>query len=221
MERWLISGCEPPKVACIRNRDASSGDISGVGGVPATCSTTSAGNGCPGIGVKHLEVEGPGYGRINGSRQLRTRIELRRNRNAIRERRGSIDETGAGEHHRGGTDVDLVGRRIQQHRDRVQYRHVHNCVDGWIVYAGGLHHHHIRTRHNRRRRIDPLAVDGADLRVSARHAIHRPDERCILRTGDSRRDGDGVIDSNACFCRLQFDHYLARLNQRIDALGGC
>src|SRR6202522_4168814 len=54
-----MSASEPPNVACIRKREASAGSTSGVGGVPATCSTTSAETAPPGFGLRTCRSKGP------------------------------------------------------------------------------------------------------------------------------------------------------------------
>src|ERR1700733_11641261 len=54
-----MSASEPPKVACIRKRDASWGCTNGVGGVPGTCSITSAETAAPGSGFSTCRSNGP------------------------------------------------------------------------------------------------------------------------------------------------------------------
>ena len=73
-----MSASEPPNVACIRKREASWGRTSGVGGVPGTCSTTSAETAAAGIGIQNLQIKGTGNGGVDGRGQLGGRIELRR-----------------------------------------------------------------------------------------------------------------------------------------------
>src|ERR1700760_1635983 len=54
-----MSASEPPNVACMRKRDASAGETSGAGGVPGTCSTTSAETELPGSGFCTCKSNGP------------------------------------------------------------------------------------------------------------------------------------------------------------------
>src|SRR5271163_801767 len=58
-DKLLTSASEPPKVACMRKREASAGSTSGVGGFPGTCSTTSAETAAPGSGLRTCRSKGP------------------------------------------------------------------------------------------------------------------------------------------------------------------
>ena len=82
---------------------------SGVGGVARHLLDHVGGNSSTGIGIQNLQIKRAGNRRVHGGGELGAGIEHRRDRCAILEHGGAIDEVRTGKDNAGGTNVDGRG----------------------------------------------------------------------------------------------------------------